>query len=300
MLRSSSIPNIEHPAPDATTQPGSVTTAAAASLLVADGARLRYVDRGHGDPIVLIHGFPGNLDYSWTRAIDLFAARHRVIAMDMLGFGWSDRPRTADYGRPAEASRIAELLDALEVSGATVVGVSYGGGVAEHLAAMRPDLVSRLVLLSAEDASVRCSLLDSTRELRIAFAVIGLPIIGLRIGRTFAREQGTPDRRDDDSVDVAVLPLRRPWTFGWLGKLFADLRRERLLDLARIGVPTLVISSDGDDTIPPSIGEAIVAKIPGARHIVLSGLPHGFWGDQPELLAQELTRVHGGGAQAGT
>ena len=272
-----------------------------ASLQLADGARLRYIDQGHGDPIVLIHGFPGHLDYSWARAIDLFAQRDRVIAMDLLGFGWSDRPRDADYGRPAQADRIATLLDSLDVRAGTVIGASFGGGVAQHLAATRPDLVSRLVLLSAEDASRPSGILDSTWALRSLIAAIGVPVVGQYIGRAAARGLAAPDRRDDESVELALAPLRRPWTSGWFGKLFADLRNEQLLDLSRIAMSTLVISSDGDESVPATIGEAIVAKVPGARHVVLSGLPHGFWGRRPELLVQELDGVRQrDGAQAGT
>lgn len=261
------------------------------SLQLVDGERLRYVDRGLGDPVVLVHGFPGNLDYSWARGIDLFAQRDRVIAMDLLGFGWSDRPRHADYGRAAQADRIAMLLDSLDIRAATVIGASFGGGVAQHLAASRPDLVSRLVLLCAEDASLPCGILDSTVTFRSLLGAMGLPVIGPHIGRVAARALAAPDMRDDDSVALALEPLRRPWTSGWFGKLVADLRSEQLLDLARIAMSTLVISSDGDETIPPAIGAAIVAKVPGARHVVLSDLPHGFWGRRPELLAQELDGI---------
>jgi len=271
-----------------------------ASLRLADGARLRYIDQGHGDPIVLIHGFPGHLDYSWARAIDLFALRDRVIAMDLLGFGWSDRPRDADYGRPAQADRIATLLDSLDVREGTVIGASFGGGVAQHLAAIRPDIVSRLVLVSSEDASVPSGLLDSSLALQALVGALGLPIVGPRIGRMATRALSAPDMRDPETIERGLAPLLRPWTLGWIRKVLRDLRDEPALQLSAIRSPTLIISSDGDESVPPAVGEAIAEKIPGARHVVLSGLPHGYWGRRPEILARTLIESGGSGAQAGT
>ncbi len=106
--------------------------------------------------------------------------------------------------------------------------------------------------------------------------------------------------RDPETVERALAPLLRPWTLGWIRKVLRDLREEPVLQLSAIRSPTLIISSDGDETIPPAVGEAIAGKIPGARHVVLSGLPHGYWGRRPEILAREVIESGGRGAQAGT
>ena len=78
--------------------PGEPQTALYAAV---DGARLRYVDRGKGPPVVLLHGFASSLE-TWDLLVPELEKTHRVIALDLKGFGWSDRPE-GDYSPAAEA-----------------------------------------------------------------------------------------------------------------------------------------------------------------------------------------------------
>ena len=111
---------------------------------VIDHRRIRYVERGAGPPLVLLHGLAGCWQ-TWLRNLPVLAMHHRVIAVDLPGFGESE-----PLAPPAEMSEHAHvvgvLLDRLGVSDATVVGHSMGGLVAFQLLAARPDLVHALVL----------------------------------------------------------------------------------------------------------------------------------------------------------
>lgn len=111
------------------------------------GEDLQVLDVGprHAPPIVLIHGYTGSIRW-WDRVIPRLARRHRVVAVDLLGHGGSDKPRDG-YSIPHQARLVARALTARGVSGATVVGHSMGGSVAVALAADHPKAVERLLVL---------------------------------------------------------------------------------------------------------------------------------------------------------
>lgn len=114
---------------------------------IIHGRRLRYADRGEGPAIVLIHGLGGSWQ-TWLKNIPALAQEHRVIAVDLPGFGASD-VLPAPAAMATHAAVIATLLDDLGVLSATILGHSMGGLVALQLIQVRPDLVDALVFANA-------------------------------------------------------------------------------------------------------------------------------------------------------
>src|SRR5262249_4684552 len=94
-----------------------------------DSRRYCVLDIGRGPTLVLLHGLGGSL-YDWRHLIRPLSVRHRVIALDLLGSGESELPEGEDYSLAAQARRVRGVLDALGVRRATLVGNSYGGGIA--------------------------------------------------------------------------------------------------------------------------------------------------------------------------
>jgi pimeloyl-ACP methyl ester carboxylesterase len=117
-------------------------------FLTIDGVRLHYIERGQGEPLVLIHG-NGTLiqDFLVSGIVDELAERHRVIIFDRPGYGYSDRPRGLWTPR-AHATLFQKALQQLGVSQAVVLGHSWGTLVAIALALQAPQLVRSLVLAS--------------------------------------------------------------------------------------------------------------------------------------------------------
>lgn len=117
--------------------------------LEANGLRFHVRDEGHGQPVLLLHGFPdsGRL---WRRQVPaLTAAGFRAIAPDLRGFGESDRPEGVDsYAMPLLVGDVLGMLDVLGIERATVVGHDWGAAVGWALAAVMPARVTRLVALS--------------------------------------------------------------------------------------------------------------------------------------------------------
>jgi len=117
----------------------------------AGGIRTNYLEAGTGAPVLLVHGSgPGVSAYAnWRLTIPDLATRFRVVAPDMAGFGFSERPEDARYDLDRWVGQAVGLLDALGLDRASVVGNSFGGAVALRLAATHPDRVDRLVLMGS-------------------------------------------------------------------------------------------------------------------------------------------------------
>src|SRR3954469_4501214 len=111
------------------------------------GQSVTYRTAGSGPVLLLLHGIT-NSSETWEPAVDALASRFRIIAPDLLAHGHSARPR-GHYSLGAHASGVRDLLSALDVNRATVVGHSLGGGVAMQFAYQFPERCERLVLVSS-------------------------------------------------------------------------------------------------------------------------------------------------------
>ncbi len=119
--------------------------------VVAAGIRTNYLESGTGEPVVLIHGSgPGVTAYAnWRLTIPDLAKRYRVLAPDMVGFGYTERPDGIDFGVQTWADQVVGFLDALSIPHASLVGNSFGGAIALRVATQHPARVQRLVLMGS-------------------------------------------------------------------------------------------------------------------------------------------------------
>jgi pimeloyl-ACP methyl ester carboxylesterase len=114
-----------------------------------DGVRLHYIVRGHGDPIVLLHGNGALVrDFELSGLVTELARRHRVIVFDRPGYGYSTRPRSRVWTPEAQAKLFSSVFRKLGLDAPIVLGHSWGTLVAIALGLNHPEQVSRLVLLS--------------------------------------------------------------------------------------------------------------------------------------------------------
>jgi len=118
-----------------------------ASFAEVEGARVRYVDEGQGPAVVLVHGFASSLE-NWTGIREALRDDHRVVALDLKGFGWTDRPK-GDYSPSAQAALVFALMDARGIEKAAVVGHSWGSSVVLAMALAQPERVERIALYDA-------------------------------------------------------------------------------------------------------------------------------------------------------
>ncbi len=117
----------------------------------AGGIKTNYLEAGEGPAVVLIHGSgPGVTAYAnWRLVIPALAERFHVIAPDMVGFGYTDRPSDVEFSVQTWADQTVALMDSLNIGSAGLVGNSFGGAIALRIAVQHPDRVDRLVLMGS-------------------------------------------------------------------------------------------------------------------------------------------------------
>jgi pimeloyl-ACP methyl ester carboxylesterase len=150
----------------------------AGQFLDVDGVRLHYVERGSGEPLVLLHGNGSMIqDFESSGLVDLAAKNYRVIIIDRPGFGHSSRPRNVIWTPDAQAQLIQRALTRLGVSQAIVLGHSWGASVAAALALKFPNFVRGLVLASGY-------YYPTLRPDVVAMSAPAIPVVGDIMGHT--------------------------------------------------------------------------------------------------------------------
>lgn len=245
-----------------------------AQVIAVEGLRTRYVRRGQGPPVVVLHGWGASIETVLSIVAGL-EAHCTVYALDLPGFGESELPAqawgVADYQR-----FLCAFMDALQIARAAIVGHSNGGRVAIRLAATEPARVSKLVLV--DSAGIR-----PPRGLRYYRRVAMA-----KTGKHAARLLGAPGRRLQAllvgraaSADYAAAGALRP-TFVRL--VNEDLRRF----LPDIGAPTLLVWGSEDTATPLSDARLMERLIPDAGLVVFEGAGHYCYLDQPQRFATIL------------
>ena len=260
------------------------------------GARLYYWatgSRGGGEPIVLLHGFPSS-SHLWARMTGCLPDGHRVIVVDLLGFGRSDRPRGRPLGVRAHAERVIELLDVLGVNFACVVGHELGGGVAQAMAVRWPQRVARLGLVApvayddwpARELRLARGMLPLTRHLPPTF-LLGMLRKELQRGYT--------DRAGDRSLDRYLRPFNtaegRDALVEHLLALDATETTQLAPRLRDLVMPTAIVVGAHDPFVPPAVGERLAAEIPGATLEVLPDARHFLPEEAPQATADAIARL---------
>jgi pimeloyl-ACP methyl ester carboxylesterase len=250
---------------------------------IINDSPINFIDLGEGPPVLFIHGLGGSWP-NWLEQLPVFAREHRVIAVDLPGFGHSPMPREtisiSGYARTVDA-----LLDELGVDAAAVVGNSMGGFVAAELAIGFPRRVERLVLVSAAGISTY----DNKAATR---ALPGLRraehIVAAYAGWVAAHSDAVarrPGLRNATLGFVASHPSRLPAALaaeqirgagkpGFLQGLAANLDYDFRERLAEIVCPTLIVWGDNDRVITVRDADRFAELIGGSRKVVFEDTGH--------------------------
>jgi len=246
--------------------------------LKVGGLSARYSDAGSGEPVLLIHGLGGSIE-SWANNAGELAKSLRVIAVDLPGFGLSDKQKMS-YTMKFYRDFVARFLKMLKLGQASIVGSSLGGHVAAEVAISRPDLVKRLVMISPPGALPRsfkgtpalmryAKLINakSTQKVKQAlFAVDGKPV-------------------DDSYARMVYQKMSMPGAReAFLSALLGSAKAPRLNGrLHKIKAPTLLLWCKEDVMIPVRFVEPFV-KMKNCRIVMLESRGHRPHVDRPALF----------------
>lgn len=249
------------------------------------------------ETVLLIHGLAGS-SKTWDAVMPTIAEHYDVVAPDLLGHGESAKPR-GDYSLGAFASGLRDFLAMLEINSVTIVGHSFGGGVAMQLAYQHPHLVDRLVLVGSGGLG---------REVSTLLRLLSLP------GAEYLMPLAMPKPVIDGATEVGRFLGRRNFRSAKLGEFwrgYASLAgaenrhafvktmrgviepggqtvnaNDRLYLAAR--VPVMIVWGDSDGVIPVAHGIAAHEVIKTSRLEILEGVGHFPHVEAPDVFAEVL------------
>jgi haloalkane dehalogenase len=265
--------------------------------LTVDGMRMHYLDEGHGDPILLLHGEP-DWSYLYRKMIPDLSTAFRVIAPDYLGFGRSDKPTDVGwYSFDRHTESIKRLIENLDLHGITIVVQDWGGPIGLRAATELKDRFARLVVLNTG----------------LFLPGPGWPTEGFMRWRNFAERVGldmdigramqsscatqldeatlagyeAPWPTRESKAGVAAFPLLVPIKAGDPGA--AEMQRVQA-ELGHWEIPALVLFSDGDPVFRPEIGQHFAHLLPGAHGVMetIAGASHMLQEDRGEEIADRI------------
>ena len=265
------------------------TPALRAGYVNAGGLQLRYARNGRGSPtIVLLHGYGESL-VAWRGVFTRLAEHADVVALDLPGFGLSDKPAHG-YTNDSLATRILAALDQLGIPRAVIVGHSLGGAVACAVAAAAPERVTALVLVDPAVVGSPAAVPDRVAEERpshLRSAIAEYEAMRTRftsphdphwLAEAPAAQAYIP--ADDSTYRTALSAVLAEFDFAWLTPARA----------ARLTMPTLLLWGEYDPVFPLSEGRALAAALPRSRLEVISRAWHRPHEERPDEVAAAIAR----------
>jgi pimeloyl-ACP methyl ester carboxylesterase len=239
------------------------------------GRSTRLLDVGRGYPIVVLHGWGGRIE-SMAPVITCVERGARVLALDLVGFGHSDPPEGA-WGTPDHAEFVSDVLRARGVERAHFIGHSFGAKTSLYLAATRPEVTDRLVLVGSSGLRAAPSVAVRARRAvsRTARALGRLGPPGRRARDALYRRVSSDDYR-------AAGPLR-PTLVRVVNEDLAHL-------LPRVKSPTLLVWGTEDDAVPVAHARALERLIPDAGLVLFEGAGHFAYLDEPDRFCRIVRR----------
>jgi pimeloyl-ACP methyl ester carboxylesterase len=271
-----------------------------------DSVRVHYQEAGlrSAPALLLIHGFTAS-NFVWKDVLlPVARAGYRVIAPDLIGFGFSSKPASGEYTIDAQARMITALMNHLGIESATIVGSSYGGAVAATCALDYPERVERLVLVDAviNDHAKGRFLLRLAASPLLGDLVSPLMLGSRRLVQQQLRQGYAPETRhlfDEERAVAHHRPL-----------LAASTQRAALLSLRRwnagriereahnIRQPTLIIWGEVDPEIPLAHGRRLFEAIPDSQFVIFRRCGHMPMEEYPREFTEVLTDFLGEAGKA--
>lgn len=243
--------------------------------LISDGISLSYLDEGHGDPVLFIHGFTGTALADHKLLMDEFRTEYRLIAPDLRGYGAS-RPPDRDFPTnfyQRDAADMAALLTSLNCGPAFVFGFSDGAEAALILAANFPELVRAVVAWGV------CGVIS---EEEMASVSSWLPVSDWSASREAWKRQIIA-RHGEEQLE--------PMITGWVNaakEIYAQGGNISYDTADKIRCPVLLMNGDREVGNTPRDVQRLAARIPHSQLVFVPDCGHSIQDDQPEVLIDSI------------
>jgi pimeloyl-ACP methyl ester carboxylesterase len=272
---------------------------ALSKFVTVDGARLHFVIKGAGRPVVLIHGNPGSCQ-DWTRLYGPLASHYCAFAFDRPGHGHSDRPNHRPITVDVQAQILHAALKELNVEQPILVGHSWGGALALAYALEFQDDVAGLVLLApaAYESDDGVSFLTKLPALPLIGDLINFlftPLLGASVVREDLQKAFSPDPVPKHYLRHVLSEWTRPKKVKWYSvddALLSESLPKFTGRYSDIRVPTAIVTGDSDLIVPAKENShRLYEALPHAELIVLENTGHQIPFTRPDAVIDAIDRV---------
>ncbi len=251
-----------------------------------------YVEHGSGPPLLLIHGFMG-WSYSWRHNVEALSRSYRTIAVDLRGFGLSEKDANRGHTLHDQTEVIKSFLEALGIDHVFLCGHSMGGEVALRFALKYPNQVRGLVLVASSGYVVR-------QERAMEKFALKLPLVSDLFVRTVVLNRGFATRtlhagvRDptsvkDADIEAYLLPASAPGASGAFVTILKDVDFGSTANqLHKVTQPALIIWGANDPWLSVDYGHRMAAELKGSRLVIFPECGHLPPEECPEAFNREV------------
>jgi pimeloyl-ACP methyl ester carboxylesterase len=257
-------------------------------FVTVNGRTIHYLQQGSGKPLILVHGFAGST-YTWRKLMPLLADRYTVYALDLLGFGLSDKPADGNYNLDSQGKLVIGFMDALHIPHATLGGHSMGGVVVGYAALEAPSKVDALILVSpgfygkGAPSFLRYLFFPLDRVMARQFYKKSVRAASLE--RSFYNKTLITD----ELIDAYMLPTKTPHAADALARMMGSVSTRTYEGLAeKISTPSLLVWGDHDTNNLPQDGERLKKEIKQSRLVNIKECGHYVQEEKPEELARAI------------
>jgi len=253
-----------------------------------DGLNVHYIQEGLGPDLLLVHGIGASI-FCWRRIFGKLTKKYRVTAIDLPGFGQSDKDSELDYGLDAQTKRLARIIETLKLEPCFIVGCSMGGALALWLQKERPDLVRKAAVIGP--AAHREIVFINTRKLEPLVRLIGhrlvTPYIIEKIYRRIVTNQNLVTATAIDQAFRPYAENRETVMCFW--KAHETLRDARLpQSLREIKGEVLVLYGQADRAVRRRYIDDILANLERGSLLLHPSGGHHLMEDEPDFVTENL------------
>jgi len=264
--------------------------------VLVDQHSIVYTDIGQGHPLIFIHGLGGSM-WHWEHQQTFFSSQFRVITLDLLGSGMSDKPEL-EYTPENMVSFFLAFMDTLGIQQATLIGNSMGGGLAMGVALTEPARVSQLVLISGFPPNIRRHLISPMYHRMMEYQP---PLWIVKLGNYLAGRWATKMALEEIIFDPQLLTpavIDRSYhnrsngdSFGPLLSLMSHLEKWETTfasHVSDITHPTLILWGTEDHIFPISAGQTLQMLMPHSTFTTIPQAGHLPQWEQPKIVNQQI------------
>ena len=265
------------------------TKYATGKVIELDGLPTHYIEKGSGEPVILIHGFFFD-SYMWNKNIDILAKRFKVYAIDLWGFGYSTR-EPLDYGYPLYTQQLLKFMDTLDISRASLIGQSMGGGTIINFTVSNQDRVDKIVLVDPAGMPNPLPFIGKIANLpklgELLYSLNNNFIRKMTLGSTFLHnKQIITDEYFENATRFHKIKGTTEAMLNITRRQFFDTLVEEIKTLSMMNVPTLIVWGREEKGIPLQTGQEMHKILKGSRFEIIDEAGHCAHDDQSDRFNQ--------------